>query len=104
MAQVTTQANSLTSAIELFQTSVRRLLQQVRLRRWPRDIYLADATTALNALPLASGEYARILSNLQNAGAYLAVAEWGAAEFELRTSLGRLAGAFSDGQAALSTP
>lgn len=95
MAQLATQANSLTSALQLFQTSVRHLLKQVRLRRQTIDIDFANATTALNALPLASDDYARIWSNLQNAAAYLSAAEWGAAHFELRTSLHRLTSIFA---------
>lgn len=70
--------------------NLRLALQTVESKQPVPAEQFENARHALSALPLATGEYARMMANISNADVYCVQREFGAAKFELRLLLNSL--------------
>ena len=59
-----------------------------QIKRGNVNEQLREVQELLEALPLSSGDFCRVVNNLKNAERYLQSQEWGAASYELRMLAG----------------
>ena len=76
---------------QLLSDSLQFALLAIEGKRPVPEEQFENARNALSALPLATGEYARMMANISNASMYCAQDEFGAAKYELRLLLNSLA-------------
>lgn len=85
----TTTHTQLLAPDELLEQSLSTLIERLDCRQNATERLFKDACLALEAMPLASAEFAQAKSNIQNAQHYVHSGEWRAAQYELRLLLRR---------------